>query len=140
MISYELHTLRKGTPGNKWKLDSVFEDRELAIHEATLTDDSDNFSGVRVIEERYDEQADKTKTTVVFRGGSKFNEAKARVAAEAAMPFHDKFAPPVDVEARLRRARPAKSATKPKPRSPVFPILVLLLLGLGALYALHEMA
>ena len=140
MISYELHTLRKGAPGTKWKLDSVFEDRETAIHEATLTDDRNNFSGVRVIEERYDEQADKTKTTVVFRGGAKFNEAKARVAAEAAMPFHDKFAPVVDVEARLRRARPAKPASKPKPRSPVFPLLVFLMMGVGALYVLHEMA
>ena len=42
MISCEPHTLRKGMPGTKWKLDSVFEDRDIAIHEATLTDDSNN--------------------------------------------------------------------------------------------------
>ena len=77
---------------------------------------------------------------MVFRGGAKFNEAKARVAAEAAMPFHDTFAPALDVEARLRRARPAKPASKPKPRSTVFPFLVLLMMGVGALYVLHEMA
>ena len=56
------------------------------------------------------------------------------------MPFHDKFAPAVDVEARLRRARPAKPASKPKPRSPVFPLRALLMMGVGALYVLHETA
>ena len=45
--AFEIHTFR----GGKWKIDSVFDDRDLALFEATRMDESGRHAGVRVIEE-----------------------------------------------------------------------------------------
>lgn len=36
MINYELHTLKKHVSAKEWEIGSVFEDRELALHEAKI--------------------------------------------------------------------------------------------------------
>ena len=66
MIAYELHTLRNG----QWKMDSVFDDRGLALSQATQADDSKRYAGIRLIEENYDENTEKATTRVIFRGGT----------------------------------------------------------------------
>ncbi len=71
--AYEIHTFQ----GGKWKIDLVFDDRDLALFEAQRMDESGRHPGVRVIEEDYDEGTQKTKIRTIFRG-SKIAEANAQ--------------------------------------------------------------
>ena len=70
MRAYEIHTYRDGV----WKVDSVFDDKDLAIFEARRVEEGSRYAGVKVIEEYYDEASDLTTTRTLFRGGA----AKAR--------------------------------------------------------------
>jgi hypothetical protein len=70
--AYEIHTFQAG----RWKIDSVFDDKELALFEATRMDEAGRHAGVRVIEEEYDENTQKTKIRTVFRG-SKIAESNS---------------------------------------------------------------
>jgi hypothetical protein len=65
MKAFEIHTFRSGN----WKIDSVFDDRELAMFEAQRMDSSNRFPGVRVVEEIFDEAQATTSTRTIFRGG-----------------------------------------------------------------------
>jgi len=60
---FEIHTFRSGV----WKIDSVFDDRDLAIMEADRMDRSKRFSAVRVIEETFDDETEKGNTRTIFR-------------------------------------------------------------------------
>ena len=62
MKAFEIYTFRDG----RWKMDSVFDDRDLAIFDAQRMDSSKRFSGVRVIEETFDEDTNETKTRTIF--------------------------------------------------------------------------
>ncbi len=66
MKAFEIHTFR----GGKWKIDSVFDDRDLALFEARRMDSSNRFPGVRVVEEIFDEASSQTTSRTIFRGGS----------------------------------------------------------------------
>ena len=85
MRAFEIHTIRDG----QWKVDSVFDDRELAMHEARKVDDNGRYAGVRVIEENYDESSDLTTTRTIFRGknetaNSKPSKSSAKKSARGA--------------------------------------------------------
>ncbi len=77
MRAYEIHTFRAG----KWKMDSVFDDRELAVSDAERMESSRRFSGVRVIEETFDEDTNKTRTRTIYRGIQEV-PARSRPGAE----------------------------------------------------------
>ena len=66
MLAYELHTFREG----RWSMDSVFDDRDLALNEAHRADESRRYAGIRIIEEKHDEETNETTTRVIFRGGT----------------------------------------------------------------------
>ncbi len=64
MRAFEIHTFR----GGKWKIDSVFDDRDLAVFEAERMETSRRFAGIRVVEENFDESTQKITTRTIFRG------------------------------------------------------------------------
>lgn len=64
MRAFEIHTFQ----GGKWKIDSVFDDRELAVFEAQRMEGSKRYSGVRVVEENFDEQTHQTQTRTIYKG------------------------------------------------------------------------
>ena len=64
MRAYEIHTFQNG----RWKIDSIFDDKELAMFEAHRMDGSGRFSGVRVVEEAFDARNNKTSARTIFRG------------------------------------------------------------------------
>ena len=64
MRAFEIHTFR----GGKWKIYSVFDDKELALFEARRMDESSRYSGVRVIEENFNESSQETVTRTLFKG------------------------------------------------------------------------
>ncbi len=123
MRAFEIHTFKDG----KWKMDSVFDDRELAIFEAKKISEGSRYAGVKVIEENYDELTNLTTTRTLFRGGFAKTEKSKKPAA-----------------AKARRAGPRtgtgkdpgrKGSAKPKKKQSNFlvPILVLLVLLMGGL-------
>ena len=65
MKAFEIQTYQDG----KWRINSIFDDRELALFEARRVDESSRYSAVRVIEELFDEASAKTSTKTIFRGG-----------------------------------------------------------------------
>ncbi len=64
MRAFEIHTYR----GGKWKIDSVFDDRDLALFEAGRMETSSRFAGVRVIEENFNEDTQEVTTKTIYRG------------------------------------------------------------------------
>ncbi|MGB0631988.1 MAG: hypothetical protein ACPGRZ_14970 [Alphaproteobacteria bacterium] len=78
MKAFEIHTYQSG----KWKIDSVFDDRDLALFEAQRMDESGRYTGIRVIEEIYVESTQETKTRTIYRG-SKVEQATAEQLKKA---------------------------------------------------------
>lgn len=73
MRAFEIHIFRNG----KWKIDSVFDDRDLALFEAGRMDSSSRFAGVRVVEETFNEDSQECATRTIYRGAK---EAQAKPA------------------------------------------------------------
>ena len=63
MVVYELHTYSNSA----WKLDSVFDDRDLAVLEARQVEHSKQFTGVRVLEETLDDASNRTISRTIYR-------------------------------------------------------------------------
>lgn len=136
MINYELHTLKKHVSAKEWEIGSVFEDRELALHEAKLLDNSNRYAGIRAIAEDHSPGTGQTQTSTIFRGGSNFKEAKAKAidgtagAGKRVASEPRKFAP---------RTRAATNDDKRSVASLVPMLLLFLLIGVGGTYALYEL-
>jgi hypothetical protein len=122
MILFEIHTFRSG----QWKIDSVFDDKELAIYEAQRIEKAGRFPAVRVIQEIYDEDTQRTSVRTVYRT-SKVDAANVEASRRRAQPLTVAAPPP--------RPRPKKSGVSP---AVLLLTLVLIVLGgLGALYLLQ---
>lgn len=132
MRAYEIHTFRDG----QWKVDSVFDDRELAIHEARKVDANGRYAGVRVIEENYDETSDLTTTRTIFRGKKEAAKAKQRLEITRKNGHKGHRNGGEREHNGKRRASPQKSNSS----SPLVLVLILLLIlmtGVTVLFGLH---
>lgn len=134
MRAFEIHTYQDG----KWKIDSVFDDRELALFEARRVDQGTRYSGVRVVEEIYDEVSDLTRTRTIFRGGNADRQErvrKAEVARKAAgRAQHGAEREPA------RRRRPRKKEKTANYLVPILILAVLVFAGLSALLGLQQLS
>ena len=63
LVSYELQTFLRGA----WKIDSIYDDREIALFEAQRLHASKRFAGIRVVEEKFDRTVSKPVTRTIFR-------------------------------------------------------------------------
>lgn len=136
MKAFEIHTYQDG----KWRIDSVFDDRELALFEARRVDAGSRYSGVRVIEENYDESSDLTTTRTIFRGGTLDRQERARKNAQEAAERKK-----VRRSAGSRERSSGKQARKRQQKTSHFvvPVLILgalVLVGLAALFGLQELS
>ncbi len=107
MKAFEIHTYQ----GGKWKIDSVFDDRDLALFEAQRMDGSGRFSGVRVVEEVFSERTQESTARTIFRGTKV-------AAANAAELERSKKARQQKPQARKKpagEAGPRKRAPPPRP-------------------------
>ena len=93
MKAFEIHTFRDG----RWKIDSIFDDRELALYEAQRMDGSGRYSGVRVVEEAFDENDKKTSARTIFRG------TKAAQSNEKDLKAKSRARQEVEIERMKRR-------------------------------------
>lgn len=125
MKIFEIHVYR----GGNWTIDSIFDDLDLALCEAERMDRGGRFSAVRVVEETFDEQTEKSRTRTVFRStkADKINAAtKARVEA------------PLRTVAPPRRPPPRRKSSLSS--QVIMAILLLSLIvagGLGAIYLIN---
>ncbi len=64
-MSYEVYSLKEG----HWNLDSVFDDGDLALHEARRPLKRRHEKGVKVVKENYDDETNKSIPTTIFHEG-----------------------------------------------------------------------
>lgn len=136
MVVYEIHTYRDGA----WKIDSIFDDRDLAVLEAHRMERTLRYSGVRVIEETYDQATDRTVTRTIYRSSKadKHNAAAMQRRAESMA---------LTAENRLARLPSGAAAVAARRSASVSRILIIatltcgaiLFCSLGAIYALNAL-
>ncbi len=63
MVAFELQTYQ----GGAWRIDSLFNDRKLAVMEAERLSKGDRYSAVRLVEENYDPRTQSSTSKVIFR-------------------------------------------------------------------------
>lgn len=132
MRAYEIHTFQAG----KWQIDSVFDDRELALVEAGRMDEGGRYAGIRVVEEEFDELTEKTKVRTIFRG--------SKVAQEnaAALEKSKETRKAQASQGKMRQQAEAARAGKARNTNPYLLIglfAVITLLGIGAVIGLRSL-
>jgi hypothetical protein len=131
MVVYEIHTHRDGT----WKIDSVFDDKDLAVLEATRLERSNRHPAVRVVEETVDQATDHKVTRTIYR------TAKSELGAPPKTE-------PRKVPTSLNVNRPTEVIKSEKPISSaprwllicVLTVAAVIFCSLGAIYALNALA
>ncbi|NQU70396.1 MAG: hypothetical protein HQ514_07595 [Rhodospirillales bacterium] len=135
MKAFEIHTYQ----GGRWKIDSVFDDRDLAVFEAQRMDVSGRYPGVRVIEETFNEASNESTTRTIFRGAkvAKANEEEfqksATVRRQVVTAREERKVKSVVRQRQLKRQAVQKKS------SPIRLIVILLVLACfagGALFGL----
>lgn len=136
MTAFEIHTYQ----GGRWKIDSVFDDRDLAMFEAQRMDESGRFSGLRVVEEIFYCETNETKTRTIFRGSkvdtanAKAVEQQRQVRAKAVADRSQRqYKDAVKKKQRAIKAKRRKS----NPLRLLFLLFALVVLGFGGLIGLQ---
>jgi hypothetical protein len=136
MKAFEIHTYQSG----KWKIDSVFDDRDLAMFEAQRMDESGRYTGIRVVEEIYVEATQETKTRTIYRG-SKIAAANAEQLRKSKNVRQNKGQALQKRKAEnVHRKKVAHKRKIKKKASPVRLILILIMTGMlagGAMFGLQ---
>ncbi len=130
MRAFEIHTFHNG----KWKIDSVFDDRDLALFEAGRMESSSRHAGVRVIEETFDEDSQECKTRTIYKGEKSGQtmpapRKKPRQASRSG-------APAKSVGREPNRTKQAKTDNDKKKKGIGFSIMVLALALFGGVAAI----
>ena len=138
MSSFELQTYKAG----KWEIDSYYDDRDLALSEAERVDASGRHSGVRVVEEDYDETTNRSSYHVVFTKMKRIagNGDEWRTKAQRAARRTNVAGAGAPGEPRAR-SRP-RSAPKRTTNLYIVIVLAVVLLfgGIAAMIGLQEVA
>ena len=136
MRAFEIHTFQSG----KWKIDSVFDDRELAVFEAQRMESSKRYIGVRVIEETFDEATQHTATRTIYKGTMLEQSPMPEAVRKAASGGKGaKAGPRGGAQPTARRSGKAPAAAKSKSSTGllVAVLSVIVLVGIGAVVALR---
>ncbi len=130
MRAFEIHTFHNG----KWKIDSVFDDRDLALFEAGRMESSSRHAGGRVIEENYDEDTQECSTRTIYRGA---NDMQCKTAPKTKVRQDSRSGAPAKKLGREpdRKKRAKKSKNKKK-KGIGFSIMILALALFGGVAAI----
>ena len=74
-VSFEVYSLREG----HWNLDSVYDDRGLALEEARHLFKRRREKGVKVVKENYDDETNKSIPTTIFHEGEAVKKQQPKV-------------------------------------------------------------
>jgi hypothetical protein len=134
MIGFEIHTYKDG----RWRIDSIFDDREIAVFEARRIDESKRYGGVLVIEETYDDAANRSTWRTIFRGGRFANRLWGNFYAM------QRKAERAETKSRRRKEfLPTAGERPPAPTggflTPLVMLVVLGACGFAALFALRHL-
>lgn len=124
-ISYEIYSYKSGN----WNIDSVYDDKAQALHEARLLLESRHLTGVKIIQENFNEETGKTSSMIIFNEVKHIDKPKPRPA-----PAARKKAQPKAQAAAIKPRR------KPKEGDPIIKLVLILggiCLGLLALVAFY---
>lgn len=140
MIAFEIHTFRD----KKWRIVAIYDDFEIAKHEANLTAKRGFDQGVLVIQEEYNPETNRAYWRTRFRAGSFANKIWGPVAAMRRVSRRSETKNRQRQRDRQRQGLPYEErAFAPSPSGVVKPIVALVVLafvGLGALYAIQYIA
>jgi hypothetical protein len=136
MIAFEIHTYREG----QWRIDSIFDDAELAVETARRIDEGRRYAGVLVIAEDYDEATNTATNRTLFRGGRFANRVwrvlpAVRRRARQPGPQARKRA-----RERLPGGEPRVVVAGPGPIGMVLSLMMIVLGGLAAVVGLRSLA
>ncbi len=111
-VSYEVLSTR----GDNWTIESVYDDREVALYEARTLLDDRYLKAVKVVQETYDDEADRTITRTIF------NEVRGA-----------KGKPKPEIQKGTKDAPAAPAVGRKKDGSQVIKYLIILVLSIVAL-------
>lgn len=132
IIAYEIQTYR----GGEWKIDSIFDDKELATFDATRMEESGRHPAIRVIEEIYDSDTDLTKIRIVFRGSRANERDKAAKARQQSRKAKSSARPKPAAGDRQRTKSARKPVQKEKPASELKMFWYVVFVGVGLIMLL----
>ncbi len=135
MKAFEIHTYQSG----KWKIDSVFDDRDLAMFEAQRMDSSGRYTGIRVVEEIYLESTRETKTRTIYRGSkiAEANAAQLRKSKENRLNKGQALQKrKTDTVQRRKKAQKRKRKKKASPVRLIMLMIMITAMAAGAMYGL----
>lgn len=112
-VSYEVLANR----GDNWTIESVYEDREVALYEARTLLDSRHLRAVKVIQETYDDEADRTITRTIFKEERGVAKGKSKTATQE----------------KTKDAPAAPAVGKKKDGSDAVKYLIILVLSIGGI-------
>ena len=115
-VSFEVYSMREG----HWNLDSVYDDRVLALNEARHLFKRRHEKGVKVVKENYDDETNKSIPTTIFHEGEGVKKHRPKVR-----------------EKRTQRQRIETAARKKEPKkedaSGVIRHVVILVVSIGGI-------
>ncbi|HUN51759.1 MAG TPA: hypothetical protein VMU42_11595 [Candidatus Sulfotelmatobacter sp.] len=141
MVAFELQTYQ----GGAWKIDSMFDDRDLAVMEAQRLGKSDRYSAVRLIEEVYNPETQNTTTRTIFRTSRLQGENEAAIERKKQVNAEVRAEGAKMKTATNHRKQVERKQQQVKQTTNWLAGMVLkgggiLLIGIGILYALHLVA
>lgn len=134
MVAYEIHTFRDGA----WKIDSVFDDKDLAVLEAQRIERARRYAGVRVVEETFDEVTDRAVTRTIYRSRAARPVSLAPDATLPPTPLPVAMALAAAADVPVAMTKPRQSLTRLLVVS-MLTLAAILFSSLGALYALNSL-
>ena len=137
MRAFEIHTYQ----GGKWKIDSVFDDRDLAVFEAQRMEGSKRYLGVRVVEETFDEETQQTAVRTIYRGVTVESASHAEQAKKQQSAGKGPKAVPKGGGGPRRHGKAPPPAKRQKSNGLLLAIFsVIIVVGPGAIVALRLMS
>ena len=112
-VSYEVLSTR----GENWTIESVNDDREVALYEARTLLKNRHLKAVKVVQDTYDDEADRTTTRTIF------NEARSAAKGK----------PKPETQEETEDAAAAPAVGRKKDGSDVVKYLIILVLSIGGI-------
>ena len=105
------------TRGDSWTIESVYDDRDVALYEARSLRENRHLKAVKVIQEIYDDETDRTISRTIF------NEARGAAKGK----------PKLETEKETEDAAAAPAVGRKKDGSDVVKYLIILVLSIGGI-------
>lgn len=113
-VSYEIYSFKNGN----WMLDSVHDDKGMAVHQGRMLIASPHHMAIRVVQESYDDETDNSTSKIIYKD-QKGEDDKARKPAGK------------NTKSATRKGPVKKKQNKKKKGNKTLMILVLSLVGIS---------